>query len=275
MNVERTCIALVPYFLKLYDKEKQGLALDVGVGTFNFYCRAFRNSGYKTIAVEPLPAPKLLQLCNDNDIELFQACLSKTNGTVKIYKGEYEGNTMSDLSSLKENWWGATDNYEEVSSYTLDSFLEKYNIDRITYLKIDTEGSEFDIISQLENLEKSQLPQIIEFEYGGGAPKKTGEHGWSPEFFSATMNCISTLKQSGYSHVIKFDSNASEISFFDLNQLGNFETIFTDEDEYGDLLFFQTQLYSKADVIRVGNESPSEKPTGLIGQLKNLKEKLF
>ena len=54
-----------------------------------------------------------------------------------------------------------------VSIETLDGFISKNKIDKINYLKIDTEGSEFNILMGAKNSIEKNLIDIIQFEYGG------------------------------------------------------------------------------------------------------------
>lgn len=51
----------------------------------------------------------------------------------------------------------------DVQTISLNDMLEKYQIDKIDYLNIDTEGSEFDILSSF-NIEK-YMPKIITVEH--------------------------------------------------------------------------------------------------------------
>lgn len=51
----------------------------------------------------------------------------------------------------------------DVQTISLNDMLEKYKIDRIDYLSVDTEGSEFDILSSF-NIEK-YMPRVITVEH--------------------------------------------------------------------------------------------------------------
>ncbi len=54
-----------------------------------------------------------------------------------------------------------------ISVNTLDNYCAHNNIERINFLKIDTEGADFDVIKGAERLMKNQKVDYIEFEYGG------------------------------------------------------------------------------------------------------------
>ncbi len=50
---------------------------------------------------------------------------------------------------------------------TLDMFAQQHNITRVHFLKIDTEGSELQVLKGAKSLIESQAIDIIQFEYGG------------------------------------------------------------------------------------------------------------
>lgn len=54
-----------------------------------------------------------------------------------------------------------------VTTETLDSFCESRNITHIDFVKIDTEGSEWDVLSGAQHLVQNRAIETIQFEYGG------------------------------------------------------------------------------------------------------------
>jgi len=66
---------------------------------------------------------------------------------------------------LDENKFGKI-NIQEVNSATLDQYVEENNIHRIDYLKIDTEGTELDVLLGSKNSLKNKLIKCGQFEYG-------------------------------------------------------------------------------------------------------------
>lgn len=55
----------------------------------------------------------------------------------------------------------------KIQTKTLDSFTKEINIERINYLKIDTEGNEYYILKGAEHLLTRQAIDFLQFEYGG------------------------------------------------------------------------------------------------------------
>ena len=100
MRVENCCQALLADLLPTIDPQRSGKCLDVGVGTFAFYCQLFAELGFETIAVEPLPVKKLKQLSEHSQIKLLPMCLSDRDGEQTLYLGKFAGLFNSNFSSL-------------------------------------------------------------------------------------------------------------------------------------------------------------------------------
>ncbi len=204
MRVEDCCLKLLSYVLPLVDQKREGICIDVGVGTFAFYCEIFSRRGFKTIAVEPLPVEEVRVLCQDNGITLIEACLSDVNGTQTIYLGNVAAGLDSNYASLESDWFGVATETQEVQSLTLSKLLLNINAQKVTCLKLDIEGAESTVLTKLGELPKAWLPSVVMFEYGGGSREKD-EYGRSPKYVSATMECIRALKECGYNCSIMID----------------------------------------------------------------------
>ena len=217
MDVEPCCQELLARILPSLDQEKEGICIEIGVGTFAFYCEVFARQGFTTFAVEPLPVDHLKQLCNHLHINLIESCISDVNGTQTLYIGNFKGSENLNLCSLVPDWWGASTEAIEVASTTLTQLLTNINAENITCLKIDVEGAELTILQQLTELSPSLLPKVIMFEYGGGDTKESSSKGWAPKFLQATKDCLKILKSCGYSFSILIDAEESaEEMIFDL-----------------------------------------------------------
>lgn len=67
---------------------------------------------------------------------------------------------ITDLKKIKELSWGL---YSEknIPTYTFGELLEKYNINNIDFLKIDIEGSEYDIFKEEYISILKKIPKIV------------------------------------------------------------------------------------------------------------------
>lgn len=244
LNVEKTNINLLSFFKKKYDKQTKGAAIEVGVGTDNFYFLEFKNLGFKTIAVEPLPNEEVLNLCNTHKIILEQACLYETDGKVNLYTGNYNDENNVNYSSLQKEWWGVNkDNAVVANSIKLNTLLAKHNIKHITYLKLDVEGAEYDIVKTIREVKQESHPKIVEFEYGGGGPKKDEKYGWAKQFYQQTLKIVDELIALGYLHLILVEHAENKIKYINLGQVNNIDEIFKDFYLYGNAVAFKEKKF--------------------------------
>ena len=220
MHVEECWQAVLFHFLPRIDKKRKGVCIDVGVGTFAFFCELFARLGFKTVAVEPLPIDRLRNICHYHGIKLVESCLLHIDGFQTLYIGTYRGAENLNLSSLSPHWWGASTDTRRVKSMTLPTLLSTINARKVTCLKLDIEGAEARIIRQFLRMPESLLPRVVMFEYGGGDTIESGRAGWSQQFLAATMECLSVLKKCGYGFSVVIDSAPDTAErIFDLQSL--------------------------------------------------------
>jgi len=220
------------------DKNRQGCAIEIGIGTDNFYSYIFNDLKFKTIAVDPIPFQPFVDEAKTRNIIFDETCIYEDDGEIDIFTS-----THSDLSSVHENWWGINGQTKRtVRSKTLLTLLNDHQTSSITFFKVDTEGAELEIIKQFSLLEKGMLPQIVEFEYGGGHLKKTGLGGWSDEFYNKNLEVLHVLKKLGYSEGLIFDSLNIDPVYFSIVELNNFDSIFADDFEYGNIVIFKNEI---------------------------------
>ncbi len=253
MHVEECCQALLNYLIPIVDQERQGICIDVGVGTFAFYCELFARLGFKTVAVEPIPVNALRQVCQYHNITLIESCISDINGIQNLHIGTYQGVENLNLCSLEPDWWGASIEIRQVQSITLSKLMSSVNTKKISCLKLDVEGSESTIIRQFMALPESLLPSVVMFEYGGGNNKEQGRKGWAPKFLTATMECLSVLKQCGYGFSIVIDAAKDTAQFISDLQLSNLEhnEIFEPSAVYGNIISFRSGAYSENAIASI------------------------
>ena len=150
----------------------------------------------------------LLVATNQHRVELVVAAMGAKSGEVPIHHGVIHDHDLPDVSSLNPRWWGVSERSSIVPCLTLPELCISKCIEKIALLKVDTEGSECDIISLLSELQESAKPRVITIEYGGGCkPRSSQMGGWSPEFFSGICQLLETTKKEGYSGTIVLESN--------------------------------------------------------------------
>ncbi len=253
MRVESCCQALLNKILPEIDPQREGFCLDIGVGTFAFYCELFARLNYPTVAVEPVPVAKLYKLCKQYNITLIESCLSDQNGTQTLYMGQFAKLINSNFNSLSPSWFGSSQNGREVPTLDLLTLLKTIHAEKITCFKLDVEGWESIIIQQFVNLPEPLLPKLVMFEYGGGESRLSGKKGWSPNFLDATMSCVHTLKKCGYGFSIMIDyASDANVKVFDLqSQALDPDSLFSSNAVYGNIISLYNCVYSEEAVTQI------------------------
>jgi FkbM family methyltransferase len=134
------------------------IVVDVGanLGQFNLFCRAYLGAE-RIISIEPLPSCyhlltenaerpsdcfNMLVTEHESESRFFVACDSQLSSTVRDDSGNYCDEIM-------------------VKGMPLDRILGEAGVDRIDLLKIDTEGSEMDVLRSVgELLDKTDVVLI-------------------------------------------------------------------------------------------------------------------
>jgi FkbM family methyltransferase len=121
------------------------------------------------------PDPQSFAKMNDNLVNRFgeghgvitnNQAITKHNGVATLYTHQI-GAANSSLAHRELSHLGAKFDLEQtVQTKTLRSYCDENNIEIIDYLKIDTEGTEYDIIeSAMPMIEENRI-RFIQFEYG-------------------------------------------------------------------------------------------------------------
>ncbi len=133
---------------------KTEVVFDIGanIGLYSLTAKAF-NQKAKVYAFEPSvnTFDKLKHNCklNNYDVVCEQIALSNKNGTQTFYDVDNPHQYSASLSPDKlKNWEGFTGETMdyEVETCTLDSYIERNNINRMDLLKIDVEMHEPEVI---------------------------------------------------------------------------------------------------------------------------------
>jgi FkbM family methyltransferase len=127
----------------------------------------------KLFSFEPVPEAyiKLKELFKvHNNVHVFNVGLSNNNGSSNFY---YYCDTMAQ--------WGLSGFYYrevlhgdlaeplviKIDHQTIDDFCAEHNIQEIKFLKIDTEGSEWNILNGAHRMLRNHAIKAVQFEYGG------------------------------------------------------------------------------------------------------------
>jgi len=150
----------------IYEEEykiKPGdVILDVGAHIGSFTLKAAKEVGPsgRVVSFEPSSENfKLLSLNvssnDDTNVKLFKVAIGSEPGTAKLHLGDRRG-TNSLLSDAKIDQIGI----EEVPIRTLDSVADELKLGKVSFLKIDVEGFELEVLRGARNILSSSHPSI-------------------------------------------------------------------------------------------------------------------
>lgn len=148
------------------DVEEGDIVVDIGFNYGVFAIKSLYNKASKIYGFEP--SQKAYNVCKkiytDKDkIELFNFAVGGNNGKVVFKQGK---------SSLTSSTYGDVEDFEtsyEVDVIKLTDFLFFHKIDKIDFLKVDCEGSEYEIFDSIPDDIFSNIKKIhVEFHYNDG-----------------------------------------------------------------------------------------------------------
>lgn len=163
----------VNYILKNY---QINIIFDIGAHKGD-YSQMFRDAGYKGSIYLFEPHPKTFSILNsnipkDNLNQIFNIGFSEIKNTSLIFdyplENQESGSPHASLFSKVITDLHGRDNVNEtkVQLNTLDDFADEHNIDRISLLKIDTEGNEYPILKGAKRLLEEERIDLLQFEFG-------------------------------------------------------------------------------------------------------------
>ena len=157
-------------FIRLI-KDEIHLSLDIGANIGNYTKLILQETNSKVISFEPLPDAyrelEVLKKKFSERLEIFNIAISNQNKKQDLYFG----NKKSEKASLMENleklsFVGETNiNKISVEVKKLDDLKDILKNKVIDFIKIDTEGYEFEVLDGAKNLFKEQQPKFIQIEF--------------------------------------------------------------------------------------------------------------
>jgi FkbM family methyltransferase len=153
------------------------IAFDAGANTGDWSRHALKaNTNLTIYAFEPVPHV-FSQLADNISFKAFnfhpnQLGLSDLDSQKAFYVYATTSDTVQMSSCYRreediEKRIGSTPSKITIDTKRIDSFCAAQGISHIDYLKIDTEGSEFDVIKGASGMLQNNSIGVIQFEYGG------------------------------------------------------------------------------------------------------------
>jgi len=181
------------------------IVVDLGgnIGIFNRW--AYSQGASKVISFEPDKRYfKLLELNSHPNSILFNAAMSNEMGETILYESNHLGGSTTQIKTSDTNSY-------KVRTYNLDYLFESKLIDKIDFLKIDTEGAEINILGGISN-ENLQKINNISLEY------HHSHLGYNEELRN---NLISRLNKNGFSTFLLMLGNNNSLQMLYANKIKN------------------------------------------------------
>jgi FkbM family methyltransferase len=197
--VEHNTWETIKELIQIVDPNREGWAIDVGIGDDDYYFEWFNALGYKTIAVEPLPTERARYALIEHNVRFVEAAIAESVGEATMY-------TARNIHSLIGGLWGDSDSeIKTVLTTTLKALTE--GIDKVTALKLDIEGAEGVVLQQINT---NLLPSVLSFEFGGVWNRETMQGPWSSERQEELFSNLHLLSTLGYKEAFIVSSGDSD-----------------------------------------------------------------
>jgi len=197
---KRVCMDLVP---------EGSVIISGGIGTnISFDVEMISKKGCILVVVDPsnMSQQFLQRFAHIPNFLYLKKALNYKAGTIELYEGD-SGNGL--MGSTEPSHHSVSKSVREVTkstceAITLQSLFDTYS--NISYLKLDIEGGEYDILDSLQSLD---IPQVsIEFHH-------FCSDSWSEE---DTQKCIKKMNGWGYTEYC-YDNDGVEFLFIKENQI--------------------------------------------------------
>lgn len=154
---------------ELFENDRP-VCFDVGANIGNFSKKIFsRFPNAKIFAFEPHPVSYslLVERFTQENITCQQKAMGKEQGKTVLYnRTDDDGSSHASLyRRVISDIHGQDLVSEDVDIDTIDSYAEKNDVDQIDFLKIDTEGNEFDVLLGAQYLLNQNRIDLIYFEF--------------------------------------------------------------------------------------------------------------
>lgn len=143
---------------------KGDIVIDIGanIGKYTIYTANLVGVQGKVIAIEPFQETFDL-LCKNIQENNLQERIVPLKLAIFDKKGKEKIYFLNDASLTNSIVYNITSDYQEVETDTLDSIIETIGIDHVDWLKIDVEGSEYNVLlGAINTLKKNNLKLIME-----------------------------------------------------------------------------------------------------------------
>ena len=103
----------------------------------------------------------------DKNVKILPEALSEKSGNSKIY-GSQKNDKLASLHNRRLDHFDIEfSEFDTISLITIDEFLEKNELSKIDFLKLDVEGHELSVLKGAKQALRERRIKRIQFEFGG------------------------------------------------------------------------------------------------------------
>lgn len=157
-------------FVKTIKKEIN-LTLDIGANVGNFTKLILLETNSKVISFEPLPDAykelKIIQNQFSDRLKIHNFALGNQNNKQELHYGTQRSEKASLMSNLEKLSFIGKSNKNKifVDVKKLDGLNDVLENQKVDFIKIDTEGFEFEVLDGAKDLLRNHKPKFIQIEF--------------------------------------------------------------------------------------------------------------
>ena len=157
-------------FIKLI-KNEISLSLDIGANIGEYTKLILLNTNSNVISFEPLPEAfkelSKIKLRFKDRLEVHNIAIGAENGKLDLFYGDQKSEKASLVPNLEKLSFVGTQNKNKISVDVkeLDYFENYFQNQQIDFIKIDTEGFEYEVLKGAIKILKKHKPKFIQVEF--------------------------------------------------------------------------------------------------------------
>jgi len=152
-------------------KDELKLSLDIGANVGNYTKMLLSDTNSKVISFEPLPEAfkklKLIKSSFNDRLEIHNVAIGIKDEVLELFYGTEKSEKASLMKDLEKISFIKEQNKNKVSVQVrqLDYFQSYFEDKVIDFIKIDTEGFEYEVLMGAKNILKFHQPKFIQVEF--------------------------------------------------------------------------------------------------------------
>jgi FkbM family methyltransferase len=157
-------------FVKLI-KNEINYSVDIGANIGKYTRLILQNTNSKVVSFEPLPGAfhelEKVKLEYPDRLEVYNIAIGIENNNLDLFFGEPKSEKASLIPNLNKLSFVGNQNKNKITVEVkkLDSFENFFNNKKIDFIKIDTEGFEYEVLKGAEKILKLHKPKFIQIEF--------------------------------------------------------------------------------------------------------------